>query len=555
MLVGRYILIYHYDTYYNTICGNTMRVEKYLTLSKSKANKIYTSKVAEYHFIQASTMADTKRARKKGGRLWGTYIRKVVKEQEGKLRISGDAVDQLDRSIGIIARSIISNAGTAADAVKRVTIQDRDIGVGVSLTFDETLASYANGTAYNVVSRYMNMSYFALSRTRLPRKNPYTKSVSLLGPQKKGKNEYRKGGMSKQATRTSRANIIFSIPLAEHFIRAHISGKHRVSEKSAVYLAAALQYVAEQMIESATEAIVEGMKTITTRALLLGVDNDEELRALFNKLNIQLAGAGVVPNIESALVPTEKDKKAYKSRQQKKKRTMKIYEEGTRTEKLKEYRRLDKEMDRARVNDQEALKNIKAHVQEKQEKIPRKKIPGIAALDNIRKQQKSTKLIIARAPFKLFVKALSTAINDDKPLRHSKNSTDAIQHFIENYLIEIFETANLLAINANRITISANDIQLVQKICKRIEGSTIGYRSDGSMGRAFNRAVIIRLSQRAGVRRRSSLIYEEVRDIVVSILVTVMRSIIAFTKNRNAGTVNIEDVRAGLQSLGANYTI
>lgn len=48
-----------------------------------------------------------------------------------------------------------------------------------------------------------------------------------------------------------------------------------------------------------------------------------------------------------------------------------------------------------------------------------------------------------------------------------KDAIDALQEAAEAYLVSIFEEANLMAMHANRVTITKKDLELVQKITKR----------------------------------------------------------------------------------------
>jgi histone H3 len=88
--------------------------------------------------------------------------------------------------------------------------------------------------------------------------------------------------------------------------------------------------------------------------------------------------------------------------------------------------------------------------------------PGTVALREIRKYQKSTELLIQKAPFQRCVKEVALAINQG--LRFETRAVAALQEAAEAYLVTLFEDTNLCAIHANRVTIMVKDMQLAQRI-------------------------------------------------------------------------------------------
>ncbi|KAI8584874.1 histone-fold-containing protein, partial [Geranomyces variabilis] len=80
------------------------------------------------------------------------------------------------------------------------------------------------------------------------------------------------------------------------------------------------------------------------------------------------------------------------------------------------------------------------------------------ALREIRRYQKTTNLLVAKAPFMRLVREVCQDFNRD--IRFAKSSMLALQEASEAYLVALFEDANLLAIHAKRVTIQPKDIQL-----------------------------------------------------------------------------------------------
>ena len=95
-------------------------------------------------------------------------------------------------------------------------------------------------------------------------------------------------------------------------------------------------------------------------------------------------------------------------------------------------------------------------------KKPRRFRPGVVALREIRRYQKTTDLLIRRLPFQRLVKDISQDYKTD--IRFQASAVCAIQHAAEAYLVGLFEDTNLCAIHAKRITIMPKDIMLARRI-------------------------------------------------------------------------------------------
>ena len=88
--------------------------------------------------------------------------------------------------------------------------------------------------------------------------------------------------------------------------------------------------------------------------------------------------------------------------------------------------------------------------------------PGTVALREIKRYQKTTAMLLPRAPFQRLVRSICGTIDSD--LRFQAQALMAIQESSEAYLVGIFEDANLCAINANRVTIMKKDMDLARRI-------------------------------------------------------------------------------------------
>ena len=88
--------------------------------------------------------------------------------------------------------------------------------------------------------------------------------------------------------------------------------------------------------------------------------------------------------------------------------------------------------------------------------------PGTVALREIRKYQKTTDLLLKKAPFQRLVREVSQDYKAD--LRFQSSAVMALQEASEAYLVGLFEDTNLCAIHARRVTIMPKDMQLARRI-------------------------------------------------------------------------------------------
>ena len=88
--------------------------------------------------------------------------------------------------------------------------------------------------------------------------------------------------------------------------------------------------------------------------------------------------------------------------------------------------------------------------------------PGAVALTEIKYLQRTTDLLLRKAPFQNLVRDIAQTSKSD--LRFQSAAISALQEAAEAYLIGLFEDTNLCAIHARRITIMAKDMQLARRI-------------------------------------------------------------------------------------------
>ena len=127
-----------------------------------------------------------------------------------------------------------------------------------------------------------------------------------------------------------------------------------------------------------------------------------------------------------------------------------------------------KGMDGAASRMTKASKNIATKAPHKppsqQLKKKRRFRPGTVTLREICQYQKSTELLIRRAPFQWVIYEIMRGIRND--LRIQAAVVWGLQEAAEAYLVGLFKDSNLCAIHTKWVTIMPRDIQLARIICR-----------------------------------------------------------------------------------------
>jgi histone H3 len=104
--------------------------------------------------------------------------------------------------------------------------------------------------------------------------------------------------------------------------------------------------------------------------------------------------------------------------------------------------------------------------EERTEKIKTRKYrfrPGTRALQEIRRYQRSTEVLIRKMPFQRLVREIAGDIAGQE-YRFQVAAIAALQEASEAYLVGLFEDTNLCAIHAKRVTIMPKDMILARRI-------------------------------------------------------------------------------------------
>eukprot|EP00123_Amoebidium_parasiticum_P019971 comp39553_c0_seq1/m.47390 comp39553_c0_seq1/g.47390 ORF comp39553_c0_seq1/g.47390 comp39553_c0_seq1/m.47390 type:complete len:133 (-) comp39553_c0_seq1:86-484(-) len=89
--------------------------------------------------------------------------------------------------------------------------------------------------------------------------------------------------------------------------------------------------------------------------------------------------------------------------------------------------------------------------------------PGTVALQEIRKFQGSTNLLLRKLPFMRLVREIQHDVWN-KDYRWTADAMMALQEASEVYLVGLFMDGNLCALHAKRVTLMVKDLQLARRI-------------------------------------------------------------------------------------------
>lgn len=271
-----------------------------------------------------------------------------------------------------------------------------------------SLTSKGLKDAKTVTSREVQFAVLLLFPRELARHaiSEGTKAVTKYNSSGVSDNETKKTKIS----RSARAGLQFSPARCERFFSRY---DKRIGAGAPIYLAAVLEYITAEILELAGNATRDDKKVkVKPRHIYLGMVMDEELHKLMIDLKISIPGSGVIPNIDARILPAANQKRVKSNRPPGSKRRLR---------------------------------------------------PGTGVLRDIRSKQKQSNCVyFGKLPFSRFVRELAQDYSDDS--KFSENSLIILQLYIESYLVDLLDSANKIALSANRVLVKPSDIQLVRYI-------------------------------------------------------------------------------------------
>lgn len=88
--------------------------------------------------------------------------------------------------------------------------------------------------------------------------------------------------------------------------------------------------------------------------------------------------------------------------------------------------------------------------------------PGTVALRQIKKYQKTTDLLMRKAPFQRLVRELATGHKEG--LKWQASAVAALQEATESYVTGLLSDSNLCALHAKRVTLMTRDLALARRL-------------------------------------------------------------------------------------------
>jgi histone H3 len=112
------------------------------------------------------------------------------------------------------------------------------------------------------------------------------------------------------------------------------------------------------------------------------------------------------------------------------------------------------------INLRTAVNSKKSAVEKVKQKRAHRFRPGVVALKQIRKYQRSTELLLRKLPFNRLCREIMQTYAPEEGLRVRRDTFAALQEISEAYLIDHFSRAQSYAIHAKRVTVMPKDFML-----------------------------------------------------------------------------------------------
>ncbi|XP_050843586.1 histone H3-like centromeric protein A isoform X2 [Serinus canaria] len=94
----------------------------------------------------------------------------------------------------------------------------------------------------------------------------------------------------------------------------------------------------------------------------------------------------------------------------------------------------------------------------------RRRRPGQRALQEIRKYQNSTRLLLRRGPFARLVREICLLFTRGVDYRWQQMALMALQEAAEAFMVRLLEDAYLCSLHARRVTLFPKDLQLARRL-------------------------------------------------------------------------------------------
>lgn len=298
-------------------------------------------------------------------------------------------------------------------------------------------------------------------------------------------NERKKQPVEKAQTRESRCGLIFSVSAAEKYIRRFGQIGYNVAASAPIYLAAILEGLSRKLLDISGTITKDHKKiTITIRHIFLALTS-EKLLQFMDTLGIVFLGGGVEPqNIQN-----------------------------------KQHKRIRRAKRETNAN----------------EPKPHRWRPGTKTVLQIRRLQKSGKLLMQHAPFNRLVREIAVKYVSDPnlSLRFTSDFFTALQSFTEDRLTQLMKQSNSVATHAGRETVYARDVKLVCDLFGFHLSDTLpSYQTN------IPEAALRQMALRAGIKRFGECSCDSYRTYMIQILENQLCDIVACAVHHKIQTLN-----------------
>lgn len=398
---------------------------------------------------------------------FNVYIRRIQKIINQDHEISKNALSQLNSIMGIIATDLSVTSRFITGLCGRKTVNCSSVQAAVKLRIPGEISINSVKEGVTAVDKFQTSKKAGLNR------------------------------------RETHAELIFSVSLAEHFLRGYNSSTLAVSSSAPVFLAATLEYICKEILDLASQQTqLKTKKKITVRHMFLGIANDHEFPAFFRNMKILMTCTGVLQDIPVYLLDT-KEKKAAAARRR--------------------------------------GKNEK-------EKTGHRFRPGTVALRKIRNTQKTGELLLQKLPVERIVRHY---LKNDTRL--SSGAAELVQSIVEPQVVSLFEKSRDLAHHAGRQTVQEEDLHLVLKHAdvdiskfeteaKKKDRNAI-YLSGQGIDRLSKRAAVKRLQKESKILAHAYILY---------LIEKISTACLRIVEVKNVKTLSQQDVVEGCKILGIN---
>ena len=433
---------------------------------------------------------------KKSAITWKSYIKRVLKQVHPDIGISGNALSQMNSLISYIATLHANSARDIIMDERKKTVTSREIQTSVRIFLPPMLAKIAVSEGNKAVDKFESSTP---PPTTSGEKRVYT-------------------------SRSYRAGLNFPPSFAEKYIRQFGASSLAVGRGAGVYLAAVLEYLTAEILELAGNAALDSRKRrIIVRHMTLAIENDDELRIICK--NFSFLGGGVIPYIHSAFLPSKKT-------------TKKSSHESS-------VRKADGEGGVRKTGRESSVK--KSH----------RYRPGTVTLRAIRRLQRSSGLLLQKAPFERVARECAAEAYSDS-MRFSLDAVEMLQYYVEQEIVEFVRIAVTIVIHSGRGTLESKDVDITRDIIKTTSDSILydeyHIRAAPSIHGITNPG-LLRLCHRAGCKRVSGIAYDSIRSIIGVMVYSIIKASVEITMYHRAKTISVNTLYRGAKSIGVNMAV